>query len=74
MDLRIIKDNIAEIETGTNTVEDLIRIYDRIEYAAGRLKEQYEQIREDEAQGPELESRNQLIQALNHLEEPDQCK
>ena len=25
MDLRIIKDNIAEIETGTNTVEDLIR-------------------------------------------------
>jgi hypothetical protein len=51
MDIRIIKDNIDHIESGQHTLEELIRRYDSIEHAARCLKEQYQQIKEDEHNG-----------------------
>jgi uncharacterized protein involved in exopolysaccharide biosynthesis len=71
MDIRIIKDNIAEIESRTHTLPELIRRYDSIEHAARTLREMYEQIQADEAQGPALESRSNLIEVMNQLREED---
>ena len=42
-------------------------MYDNIEHAAHNLKQMYEQIRDDEAQGQELEQKQKLMEALNNL-------
>lgn len=67
MDIQIIKDNVSEIESKTHNINDLIKMYDNIEYASRNLKEMYEQIRDDEAQGQELEQKQKLMEALNNL-------
>lgn len=67
MDIRIIKDNVSEIESKTHNINELIKMYDNIEYAARSLKQQYEQIRDDEAQGQELEQKQRLMEALSNL-------
>ena len=69
MDIRIIKDNVSEIESKTHNITALIKIYDNIEYAARSLKQQYEQIRDDEAQGQELEQKQRLMEALSDLDQ-----
>lgn len=67
MDIQIIKDNVSEIESKTHNINDLIKMYDNIEYASRNIKEMYEQIRDDEAQGQELEQKQKLMEALNNL-------
>jgi len=67
MDITIIKDNVSQIESKTHNINELIKMYDNIEYAAHNLKQMYEQIRDDEAQGQELEQKQKLMEALNNL-------
>ena len=67
MDITIIKDNVSQIESKTHNINELIKMYDNIEYAAHNLKQMYEQIRDDEAQGKELKQKQKLMEALNNL-------
>lgn len=50
MDLRMIKDDIKELEQ-TQDPDRMMALYARIEHAAGVLKDIYRQVKEDEQNG-----------------------
>lgn len=67
MDIQIIKDNVSEIESKKHNINEVIKMYDNIEHAAHNVKQMYEQIRDDEAQGLEFEQKQKLMEALHNI-------